>query len=146
MENLAASGADLIYSFSFVLLAEVYIMMNRREDSMEVLDKAAQRCEQSDIRLLEVEIHRLRGETMLFYPDGAAEAERYLRRGIEVARESGALSWELRVAASLARMLAGIGRRDEAVVAVKTALAKFTEGFETYDLIQAKSILAELGS
>jgi class 3 adenylate cyclase/tetratricopeptide (TPR) repeat protein len=144
VENLAASGADLIYSFSFVLLAEVYVAMKRPDDGLRVLDQAAQRCEQMDHRLLEAEIHRLRGETMLLFPDRAADAERCFRRAIEVAQKSGTLSWELRAATSFARLLASIGKRDEARAALNTAFAKFTEGFQTYDLIQAKSILDEL--
>ncbi len=146
VDGLAASGADLIYSFSFVLLAEVYLMMKRLEDGFIVLDKAAQRCEQSDIRLLEVEIHRLRGVGMLLRSDHDAEAERCFRHAIEVARKSGALSWELRAATSLARMLAGVGKQDEARRTLSSALEKFTEGFQTYDLIQAKTILDDLGS
>ena len=146
VENLAASGADLIYSFSFVLLAEVYIMMKRVDEALRVLDEVARRSEQMDHRLLEVEIHRLRGETMMLRTDGAAEAERCFRHAIEVAQKSGALSWELRTAYSLARMLAGVGRRDEAIAPLKSALTKFTEGFETYDLINAKSMLDQLGS
>ena len=39
VESLAAGGADLNYSFSFVLLAEVYLMMKRPEDSLRELDQ-----------------------------------------------------------------------------------------------------------
>jgi class 3 adenylate cyclase/tetratricopeptide (TPR) repeat protein len=146
VESLAASGADLIYSFSFVLLAEVYLMMKRPDESLRVLDQAAQRSEQMDHRLLEVEIHRLRGEAMLLLANRGAEAERYFRRAIEIAQRSGARSWELRAATSLARLLASIDQRDQARLALTPVFAQFTEGFETYDLIQAKSILVELGS
>ncbi len=41
--ELAASGADLIYSFSFVLLAEVYLTMKRTDESLRALDMVAQR-------------------------------------------------------------------------------------------------------
>jgi predicted ATPase len=88
----------------------------------------------------------MRGEAVLLLPDGAAEAERSFRHAIEVAQKSGALSWELRAAVSLARMLAGVGKRDEARATVNSSLAKFSEGFDTFDLVQAKSLLAELGS
>jgi tetratricopeptide (TPR) repeat protein len=144
VENLAAAGADLIYSFSFVLLAEVYLMMKRADESLSVLDQAAQRAEQMDHRLLEAEIHRLRGETMLLHPDGAAEAERCFRRAIEVAVRQQANSWRLRAAMSLARLLSRSGKSDEARAVLTPALGRFTEGLDTSDLIEAKALLDQL--
>jgi class 3 adenylate cyclase/tetratricopeptide (TPR) repeat protein len=146
VESLAAAGADLIYTFSFVLLAEVYITMKRGEESLRALDELAQRVEQKDHRLLEVEAHRLRGETMLLYPDGAAEAERCFRTAIEIGMRQQANSWRLRAATSLARLLARTGRRDEARTTLAPAFAQFSEGFDTSDLIEAKALLAELGA
>jgi tetratricopeptide (TPR) repeat protein len=144
VEKLVASGADLIYSFSLILLAEVYLMMKRPEEGLAVLDDAQKRCDQLEHRLLEVEIHRLRGETMLLLPDGAAEAERTFRRAVGLAQKSGARAWELRAATSLATLLASTNKRSEARGALDSAVAQFTEGFDTSDLIQAKSLLAEL--
>jgi tetratricopeptide (TPR) repeat protein len=146
VEKLAASGADLIYSFSNVLLAEVYLMMKRLDESLEILDQAAERSEKLDHRLLEVEIHRLRGETMLLRADRGAEAERCFRRALEISQKTGARAWELRAATSLARLLATCGNRDEARTTLSGVFAQFTEGFATYDLIQAKSLLTELGA
>src|SRR5260370_7414012 len=56
--NLAAANAHLIYSFSFVLLAEVYLMMRRPEDSLRELPRAAPRADQMEHRLLQPEIPR----------------------------------------------------------------------------------------
>jgi predicted ATPase len=142
-EKLMVSGADLIYSFSLIMLAEVYLQMKRPEDGLAVLDDAQQRSEQMDHRLLEAEIHRLRGETTLLLPDGAAKAEQSFRRAIDIAQKSGARAWELRAAISLASLLAS-NQRDQARVALNSALAQFTEGFDTYDLVQAKSLLTDL--
>ncbi len=86
-EKLVASGADLIYSFSLMLLAEVYLMMKRPEDGLRVLDDAQQRSEKFEHRIHEAEIHRLRGETMLLLPDGIADAERSFRRARPRAEE-----------------------------------------------------------
>jgi predicted ATPase len=144
VEHLAASNADLIYSFSFVLLAEIYLMMNRTDECMRELDRAAQRADQMEHRLLEAEIHRLRGETMLILPGGAAEAERHFRRAIDVAVRQDARSWQLRAATSLARVMAATGRRDEGRAVLAPAFAQFTDGFDTLDLIVAKTLLADL--
>src|SRR4029077_15640296 len=143
-EKPGRRGARLIFSCSLMLLAEVYVMMKRPEEGLRVLDDAARRCEQMEHRMLEVEIHRLRGETMLLLPDGASEAERSFRHALDVAQKSGARAWELRAATSLATLLATTNQRDQARAALNSALAQFTEGFDTYDLIQAKSLLADL--
>ena len=146
VEELAASGADLIYTFSFVMLAEVYLTMKRVDECLRALDEIARRVEQKDHRLLEVEVHRLRGEAMLLRPDGAAEAERCFRGAIEIAVRQGANSWRLRAASSLARLLVKTGRRDDARAALAPVFALFTEGFDTSDLREAKAILEELKS
>jgi tetratricopeptide (TPR) repeat protein len=142
--NLAAANADLIYSFSFVLLGEVYLMMKRPEESLRELERARQRADQMGHRLLEVEIYRLRGETLLSMPNGEDEAERSFRRAIEIAGRQEARSWELRAARSLARLLARTGRRDAARATLAPTYAKFIEGFDTSDLREAKDLLEEL--
>ncbi len=146
VKSLAASGADLIYSFSFIMLAEIYLMMKRVDECILALDQIAQRVEQKDHRLLEAEVHRIRGEAMLLRPDGAIEAERCFRGAIEIAVRQGANSWRLRAATSLALMLAKTGRRDEARAALAPAFALFTEGFGTNDLLEAKALLDELSA
>jgi class 3 adenylate cyclase/tetratricopeptide (TPR) repeat protein len=142
--ELAAAGADLIYTFSFIMLAEVYLTMKRADESLRALDQIAQRIEQKDHRLLEVEVHRLRGETILLRPDGAAEAERCFRRAIEIAERQGANAWRLRAATSMARMFVKSGRRDDARATLAPAFALFAEGFDTSDLREAKALLEEL--
>jgi len=144
VEDLAASGADLIYTFSFIMLAEVYLTMKRTDECLRALDQIEQRIEQKDHRLLEVEVHRIRGEAILLAPDGAVEAERCFRRAIEIALGQGANSWRVRAATSLARLLMKAGRRDEARAELAPAFAQFAEGFDTVDLQVAKSLLDEL--
>jgi predicted ATPase len=76
----------------------------------------------------------------------ASEAERCLRSAIDVACEQSALSWELRATTSLARLLVNNGRRDEAPESLAAVHGRFTEGFETADLKDAKELLDELAS
>jgi predicted ATPase len=58
-----------------------------------------------------------------------------------MAREQGALSWELRVALSLARLLRDQGRSADAVAILRPVYDRFTEGFGTADLQRAKKLL-----
>ena len=100
-------------------------------------------CRSSGVRLLESEIHRLKGELLLSAGKDEAAAQSF-RDAIDLARRQSAKSWELRATTSLARLLATQGKRDEA----RTMLAKiygwFTEGFDTADLKDAKMQLDEL--
>ena len=75
---------------------------------------------------------------------GASEAERCLRDAIVLARSRDAKSYELRAATSLARLLGGQGRREEAHATLAGVYDWFTEGFDTTDLKAAKTLLATL--
>jgi predicted ATPase len=51
------------------------------------------------------------------------------------------LSWELRAALSLARLRVTQGRRGEATQILAPVYDRFTEGFDTADLLAAKQLL-----
>jgi predicted ATPase len=94
---------------------------------------------------LESALHRTRGElSLLRSPNSGEMAERCFREAIEVARQQSARSFELRATMSLTRLLAKQDRRDEA----RTILAKiygwFSEGFDTADLKDARTLMDEL--
>jgi len=92
------------------------------------------------------ELMRRKGELLLQQgrPDAAAAAEQHFRRAIDCARRQGALSWELRAATSLARLLRDQGRSEGAKEALQPIYERFTEGFDTADLKTAKDLLAGL--
>jgi hypothetical protein len=56
------------------------------------------------------------------------------------------LAWELRAATSLARLLCNQGRPADATACLKPVYDRFTEGFDTADLVAAKRLLDELGN
>jgi len=81
------------------------------------------------------EILRAQGE------NSPSAAEALYSRSLALARQQGALSWELRTANSLARLWRVQGRAREARDLVASACARFSEGFDTADLRAAKSLL-----
>jgi tetratricopeptide (TPR) repeat protein len=88
---------------------------------------------------------RIRGELRL--KEGQTElAEADFRDSIAMARGAGAKAWELRTTMSLARLLKGQGRRDEARMMLAEIYDWFTEGFDTADLKDAKALLEELST
>lgn len=86
------------------------------------------------------ELLRMKGE-VLVRQSRTTEAEDCFRTATEIAREQGALYWELRVAVSLARLRIGQGRRDEAPPLVAPVYERFTEGFDAPDLRAARALL-----
>ena len=91
------------------------------------------------------EILRLEGEFMLKQRQPALGAAQHLfNEAIDLARSRGEKSLELRAAMSLARMLDGQHRREEAHSVLAGVYGWFTEGFDTADLKSAKTLLATL--
>ncbi|MGO9268152.1 MAG: AAA family ATPase [Candidatus Binataceae bacterium] len=92
---------------------------------------------------------RLRGELRLQSAAGSKArlelAEQDFRDAIELARQMEAKSLELRATTSLARLLNNTERRDHGRAMLVEIYGWFTEGFDTADLKDAKSLLDELG-
>jgi predicted ATPase len=78
--------------------------------------------------------------------DGNAveEAEALFGQSLEIARRQEAKTFELRAATSLARLWRRQGKRDAAQALLAPLHAWFTEGFDTRDLKDAKTLLEEL--
>ena len=73
-----------------------------------------------------------------------AEAEECFHKAIEIARRQQAKSFELRAAVSLARLWRHQGKQDQTHQLLAELYDWFTEGFDTKDLQEAKSLLTAL--
>jgi DNA-binding SARP family transcriptional activator len=128
----AETGAFMDEPYYRVLLADAYARAGRHAEALGMLEPAP-----SGRRFFfESEVHRLAGE-VLAAAGRNDEAEARSRLALELAREQGSPSLELRAAIGLARILDGRGNLD----AVAAAYARFSEGFETPDLLDARAIL-----
>ncbi len=92
------------------------------------------------------ELLRIKGEVLLQQAadQSAQAAEECFDHAAQMAREQGALFWELRVALSVARLRVSQGRRHEARATLASVYDRFTEGFATADLQAARTMLDEL--
>jgi predicted ATPase len=72
------------------------------------------------------------------------KAEAHFNRALTIARAQQAKSWELRAATSLAHLWRDQGKRAEARDLLAPVYGWFTEGFDTPDLKEAKSLLEQL--
>ncbi|MBI3304072.1 MAG: hypothetical protein HYZ72_18565 [Deltaproteobacteria bacterium] len=77
-------------------------------------------------------------------PQAEAEAEACFHKAIEIARWQQAKSWERRAVMSLARSWQQQGKTKEAWQMLAEIYNWFTEGFDTADLQEAKTLLEEL--
>ena len=128
-------------------LAEGLALSGRPEEALAVIDEVVVQAEQVAEILWLPDLLRARGEILLAQrrPD-IRVAEDSLLRSIGAARKQSALSWELRAAIPLARMWGEHGRSNEARSMLEDIHRRFTEGFETRDLVAARRLLDELSS
>jgi predicted ATPase len=135
----------VMMSYYLILLADAYARVGDHREGLAVLAEASDIMEDTDERLWEAELHRLKGE-LLLRVEGAERggAERWLRRAVTVARQQEARLLELRAATSLARLWAEQGNGQKARDLLTPIYNGFTEGFETADLKEAKALLEAL--
>ena len=138
-----AIGALPSYGFYLSYLAAAYLRSGRATDGLAVVNEGLSLCQTLLARFYESELLRLKGNLLALQGDcGAADA--WLRRALEVAQRQRALSYELRVAMSLGRLLSAQGKKSEGRSLLRDVYDRFTEGFDTRDLRDATAFLAEL--
>ncbi|MDF3061264.1 MAG: hypothetical protein K0S06_1373 [Microvirga sp.] len=114
-------------------------------EALQAVTDALRKAEQSQDRWWEAELHRLKGElTLALAGDHAAEAEAAFEQAVALARAQQAKSWELRAATSLARLWRHQGRVAQARQLLGEVHGWFTEGFDTADLREAATLIADL--
>ena len=113
---------------------------------LEVIDEALARSERNEDRWCIAELLRIKGELLLLQGGSgtAAATEHHYHQALGWARRQGALSWELRAATSLARLLRDQNRSSEAIALLAPIYGRFSEGFETADLKAAKALINSL--
>jgi predicted ATPase len=132
------------------LLAEAYGKARQAEEGLTVLAEALAAVNKTGERYYEAELHRLKGELTLQAKDQSLrsqveeEAEACFHKAIEIARQQQAKSLELRAVMSLSRLWQQQGKKQEAHQMLADIYGWFTEGFDTKDLEDAKTLLQEL--
>jgi len=142
LEKVRTTGALLFESYALGLLADVCIKNERYEQAFSFLDQAKLRLDQENSeRFYAAEIYRLLGETYLRSRRDLDQAERYLCKGLKVAREQKAKSLELKLCMSIYDLHELRQNADKYRSQLGEIYGSFSEGFDTRDLVNAKSRL-----
>jgi predicted ATPase len=138
-------GGKLALPYLLGLLAEAHGNAGQAAEGLRVLGEALAIVDESGERRFAAELHRLKGELLLQQARSLrTEAESCFRQAIDLARDQQAKSLELRAVMSLSRLWQTQGKRAEAYQMLAEIYGWFSEGFETPDIREAKSLLAIL--
>lgn len=135
-------GALLVQSYALANRAEVAAMAGDAEHGLKDLENALKWATESDENVWVAEIYRLTGELILqVRPEAEVEAEMHFEQSLNTARTQGAKSLELRAAISQARLWRHQGKTEQAHALLTDVYGWFSEGFNTADLIEAKTLI-----
>lgn len=132
------------------MLAEAYGKAGMVQEGLQAIETALEAVAESGECTNEAELYRLQGELLLKSSSDVhtdctstveSKAENCFRNALNIARQQGAKSWELRTAISLSKLIIEQKRHDEAYNLLKPTYEWFTEGFETVDMSEARSLL-----
>jgi predicted ATPase len=140
-----ATGSKSWQPYCLGLLAEAYGAGGHPDAGLTALAEALAVLDTTELRSYAAELYRLKGALLQqqAVPD-ASQAETCFHQALDIARQQQAKSFELRAATSLARLWQSQGKRQEAYDLLAPVYHWFTEGFDTADLQEAKTLLDQL--
>lgn len=143
LEKQRSTGALLYESYTLALLADACIKNRRYREALDFLEQAQSRLDHEHCeRFYAAEIYRLLGEAHLLLHDDPDQAERWLQKGLQVAREQNAKSLELKLCLAICDLHGTRQGAGEYRLQLESVYYSFTEGFETADLVRAKARLS----
>lgn len=145
LKTLRSTGAKRSLPFYLSLLAEVYGKNGQVEEGLETISEAFVEAQNIEERWWEAELFRLKGALLLQQtkPD-VKQAEASFHQALDVARHQHSISLELRAANSLYRLWQQQGKHNDSNKLLVEVYNRFTEGFDTPDLKEAKELLQEI--
>ena len=144
LEEYQRAGYQLGLTAQFVLLCPALLLQNEPEAALETIDQGLSVVSHNSERFFEAELYRLKARALLMRGAPDAEAEALLDQALRTARSQQARSLELRAATDLARLWMKQGKHAAAHDVLSSICGRFSEGFDTRDLREAKAVIAQL--
>src|SRR5262249_48351290 len=127
-----------------VLLCPALLLRNEPEAALELIDHGLSIVSLNSERFFEAELYRLKARALLMRGAPTAEVGSVLHQAFRTAHNQQARSLELRAATDLGALWMNQGKRAQAHEVLSSIYGRFTEGFETRDLKEAKGMLVQL--
>jgi predicted ATPase len=140
LQKLRADRYEMYAPGLSLYLAEGLERAGRLQEALAVVDETIAIVNSNGGSTESPEFMRVKGTLMVKIGD-STKGEACLRSSLELAERQLARSWQLRTATSLARLKLDQGKSDEARANLSSRYSRFTEGFQTSDLIAAKRVL-----
>jgi DNA-binding SARP family transcriptional activator len=151
IEEWKATGSLTILPLSEMLLADALSISGQAGEALGIIQSVLETLEESGRHGLKAHALGLQGEILARERrvsgrewEQDLKLEACFEQAIQIAREQKARSFELRATTSLGRCLMEQGRAEEAQHRLEAIYNQFQEGVETYDLGEAKDVLAKL--
>jgi predicted ATPase len=144
LEQTLEVGSEPRFTWFLGQLAWGFGRAGQVAEGTAAINEALARSERNEDRWCLAELLRIKGDLLLSEPGAMATTEDLFRQALHVARQQGALFFELRAAMSIAQLLGDRGQPGDAVACLQPVYDRFSEGFDTSDLKSARALLGSL--
>lgn len=126
------------------LVAEGYLIHGEPSLGLEWIEKILSHVNQTGSHIQTAELFRIRGLTLKVLGEPEDSVEQEFKKALEVAKKQEAGTFEIRAAMDLARLWQQQGKSGQAKQLLKECYDLFTEGFDSVDLQEARTLLSAL--
>ena len=144
MAGLQTAGAELLLPMYLIWIAEIFASLEKVEDGLAVVAEGLALVENGEEHSWEADLYRVKGDLLVSQGADESEAESCYQQAINIAQKQSAKLYELRATMSLSRLWQKQGKTKEACAMLSEIYDWFTEGFDTVDLKEAKTLLESL--
>ncbi|WP_458745386.1 adenylate/guanylate cyclase domain-containing protein [Candidatus Nitrosocosmicus sp. T] len=144
LANLKMTESAVNKTYYLALLAEAHKKNGDVIEGQKVVSEALDMVSRNKELWYESELYRIKGDLAIMADKNELEAEKSYLIAIDLANRRMALSFELRSVLSLFHLWKKRGKIKEAQKMLRAVFEKFTEGFETKDIQEARTILESL--
>ena len=143
LDELQRRQLTVSHAVGLRYLAEASGVAGHIAEGLHAINDALVWSERNEERWCTADLLRLKGDLLLLEDDQKAvsAAQTLFEQSLDCARRQSALSWELRTSISFSRLLRSQGKAEQALALLSHVYDRFTEGFESEDLLAAKLLL-----
>ncbi len=151
MQDYQSLGNLLNRSAFLLLFVDACLEVGQFDRGLSAADEAIQFGRKTGETWLDAEAYRLKGECLARMAQQSKsedllqnEAEEHFQMSRQIAREQGAMTFELRAIASLCHLWTNQGRGKDGIPLLADGIARFREGLDSPELLRAKALISEL--